>query len=74
MVGTEQGLYARVAPLAQPVLRLRSSKPDGTSCEREFPLDADLLAQVRRDVLKGKEVQVGGWHGDTTMGRTCSQN
>ncbi|KAL4448932.1 hypothetical protein ABPG77_007649 [Micractinium sp. CCAP 211/92] len=45
VVGTEQGLYARVAPLAQPVLRLHSSKPDGTSCEQEFPLDADLLAQ-----------------------------
>ncbi len=57
MVGTEQGLYARVAPLAQPVLRLHSSKPDGTSCEQEFPLDADLLAQVRRDVLKEKGCQ-----------------
>lgn len=46
VVGTEQGLYARVVPLAQPVLRLRSSRDDGTTAEREFPLDADLLAKV----------------------------
>lgn len=46
VVGTEQGLYARVVPLAQPVLRLRSTRDDGTTAEREFPLDADLLAKV----------------------------
>lgn len=52
VVGTEQGLYARVVPLAQPVLRLRSTRDDGTTAEREFPLDADLLA---------KEAQAGGF-------------
>lgn len=52
VVGTEQGLYARVLPLAEPVLRLRSTKDDGTSAEREFALDADMLAQ---------EAQAGGF-------------
>ena len=52
-MGTEQGLYARVLPLAEPVLRLRSTKDDGTSAEREFALDADMLAQVRRCLAQG---------------------
>ena len=46
VVGTEQGLYARVAPLAEPVLRMRSTKEDVISLEQEFPLDAEVLAKV----------------------------
>ena len=46
VVGTEQGLYARAAALAAPVLRLRSTIDDGSCLEQEFPLDADLLAKV----------------------------
>jgi hypothetical protein len=46
-VGTEQGLYARVRSLEQPVLRLRSTRDDGSTLETELPLDADALAQVR---------------------------
>jgi len=46
VVGTEQGLYARVTRLEEPVLRLRSTKDDGSSMEQEYPLDAALLAKV----------------------------
>ncbi len=46
VVGTEQGLYARVARLAAPVLRLRSTTDDGTAVEHEFPLQEEMLAKV----------------------------
>jgi hypothetical protein len=47
VVGTEQGLHAHVAALAEPVLRLHSTRDDGTSLEIELPLEASALAQVR---------------------------
>lgn len=52
VVGTQQGLYARVAALDEPVLRLRSTRDDGVSLEQEFPLQAEVLA---------KEGQRGGF-------------
>ncbi|KAL4857393.1 hypothetical protein ACK3TF_002272 [Chlorella vulgaris] len=45
VVGTEQGLHAHVAALAEPVLRLHSTRDDGTSLEIELPLEASALAQ-----------------------------
>lgn len=44
---TVQGLYARVRRLAEPLLRLRSTKDDGTVLETEYPLEEGLLAAVR---------------------------
>ncbi|PSC73195.1 GHMP kinase [Micractinium conductrix] len=44
VVGTEQGLHARIARLARPVLRLRSTKDDGMVLEHEYELDEALLA------------------------------
>lgn len=46
VVGTEQGLYCRVVALPERVLRLRSTKDDGTVLEQEYPLEAALLAKV----------------------------
>ena len=46
VVGTEQGLHARIARLARPVLRLRSTKDDGMVLEHEYELDEALLAVV----------------------------
>lgn len=46
VVGTEQGLQARVQALAGPVLRLRSTRDDGASLETELPLEARALAEV----------------------------
>lgn len=43
----KQGLYARVRRLAEPLLRLRSTKDDGSVAEAEYPLDEALLAAVR---------------------------
>ncbi|PRW33024.1 GHMP kinase [Chlorella sorokiniana] len=44
VVGTQQGLYARVRRLAEPLLRLRSTKDDGTVLEAEYPLEEGPLA------------------------------
>ena len=46
VVGTEQGLYARVERLAEPLLRLRATRDDGEVLETELPLLAEALAEV----------------------------
>lgn len=46
VVGTQQGLYAHITPLAAPVLRLRSTKNDGSVLECELPLEEATLAEA----------------------------
>lgn len=47
--GTDQGVYARVAPLDAPQLRLKSTLPDGRTYSRALPLQPDALrAEARR--------------------------
>lgn len=41
-----QGLFARVRRLAEPLLRLRSTKDDGTVLKAEYPLEEGILAAV----------------------------
>lgn len=47
VVGTQQGLYARVRPLERPVLSLKSTRDDGSVELCELALDPEHLAQVR---------------------------
>lgn len=44
VAGLTYGLYARVRPLSDRVLRLRSTTDGGKVYEKEFPLDEDVLA------------------------------
>jgi galactokinase len=49
VAGINYGLYARVARLREPVLRVRSTSHDGIVREQEFALDdEDLLGRVAR--------------------------
>ena len=52
VVGTEQGLHARVRALGERVLRLRSTTDEGARMEHDCPLDPEALAL---------EAQAGGF-------------
>lgn len=82
VVGTEQGLFARVRRLPAPLLRLRSTRDDGSTEERELPLDEAALAEVRavhgfqravpaervpRQHGEGGRCYEGGWRSGRTL-------